>query len=165
MCGCTAYTYQPPLENKLIQGQDAKLAKGKGVAVVVPKNVKFEQTEYQKSGTYTAFTIREALMRYTNDVSIVSKYDANDIISSVDQDRYSYVFKPEILHWEERATEWSGKPDRIGIKNTVYDTKQRNVLSSQIFYGKSKWFTFGGDHPQDLLTVPINKYVKSLYEQ
>ncbi|WP_254924651.1 DUF4823 domain-containing protein [Aeromonas sp. A35_P] len=29
--------------------------------------------------------------------------------------------------------------------------------------GKSKWATFGGDHPQDLLPEPTEKYVNSLY--
>lgn len=165
MCGCSAtYTYTPQIETKAIQGQNATLVKEKSVAVLVPKNGEYETAVYQKSGAYTADAVREGLMHYSNDVAIVSKSDANDIFSLVDSDKYSYMFKPEILHWEERATEWSGKPDRIEIKITVYDTKKRNVLSSQIFSGKSKWFTFGGDHPQDLLTVPIKKYADSLYE-
>jgi hypothetical protein len=163
-CGCSAtYTYEPSIENKSILGQTAKLIKGKGVVVIEPKENAPGQI-YPKSGKYTASAIREALLHYTNEVSILTKYDTNDIIPSVDKNRYSYIFKPEILHWEERATEWSGLPDRIGIKITVYDTTNDNILSSLIFYGKSKWLTFGGDHPQDLLFVPINKYIKSLYE-
>lgn len=162
-CGCSAtYTYEPSIENKSVSAQSFKLIKGKGVAVIEPS---MSRLIYLKSGKYTASAIREALVRYANEVAIITDSDDNNTVPSVDKNRYGYIFKPEILHWEERATEWSGLPDRIGIKITVYDTSNDNILSSLVFNGKSKWFTFGGDHPQDLLFVPVNKYVKSLYEQ
>jgi hypothetical protein len=37
-------------------------------------------------------------------------------------------------------------------------------LSSVVLTGRNKWATFGGDHPQDLLAVPLRKYVASLYQ-
>ncbi|ELW8199044.1 DUF4823 domain-containing protein, partial [Yersinia enterocolitica] len=67
------------------------------------------------------------------------------------------------LHWEDRATEWSGKPDIIAIKITVYNAASDNIISSTIINGKSKWATFGGDHPQDLLAKPVSEYISSLY--
>jgi hypothetical protein len=70
---------------------------------------------------------------------------------------------PEILQWEDRATEWSGIPDKIEIKLSVYESGTEEELASIIMSGKSKWFTFGGDHPQDLLAKPLNKYIKTLY--
>jgi len=33
----------------------------------------------------------------------------------------AYLFDPMILNWEDRATQWSGRPDRISIKITVWD--------------------------------------------
>ena len=76
---------------------------------------------------------------------------------------YDYYVIPEILYWEDRATEWSGIPDKIEVKVSVYDGQSAKELASTIILGKSKWATFGGDHPQDLLPDPLNKYVESLY--
>jgi Domain of unknown function (DUF4823) len=36
-------------------------------------------------------------------------------------------------------------------------------VASTLISGQSKWATFGGDHPQDLLPEPLNSYVESLY--
>lgn len=76
---------------------------------------------------------------------------------------FEYYVIPEILHWEDRATEWSGIPDKIQVKISIYEGKTWKEVASTIISGKSKWATFGGDHPQDLLPEPLNKYVESLY--
>jgi hypothetical protein len=70
---------------------------------------------------------------------------------------------PEILHWEDRATEWSGIPDRVEVKLLVLEAQGNKEIASIVISGKSKWATFGGDHPQDLLPEPIKQYVESLY--
>ena len=76
---------------------------------------------------------------------------------------FDYYVIPEILHWEDRATEWSGLPDKIEVKIIVYDGGTGNEVASTLISGQSKWATFGGDHPQDLLPEPLNNYVESLY--
>lgn len=67
---------------------------------------------------------------------------------------YGYYVIPEILHWEDRATEWSGIPDRLEVKLSIFDGNKKE-LASTIITGKSKWATLGGDHPQDLLPEPL----------
>jgi hypothetical protein len=44
------------------------------------------------------------------------------------------------------------------------DTQNNSTIDSVIINGKSRWGTFGGDHPQDLLHEPIGQYVDSLFE-
>ena len=70
----------------------------------------------------------------------------------------------EILQWEKRATEWSGRPDQIEIQLVIFDAVTKEVLANSSYSGKSKWLTFGGDHPQDLLPEPTSQYVTSLYK-
>ena len=77
--------------------------------------------------------------------------------------QYRYYVAPEILHWEDRATEWSGRPDRIEVQISIYDVNMQTEIASSVITGKSAWATFGGDHPQDLLPEPTNAYVASLY--
>lgn len=57
---------------------------------------------------------------------------------------FDHYIIPEILHWEDRATEWSGKPDKIEIKVTIHEGQDSKELTSAIISGKSKWATFGG---------------------
>lgn len=73
-----------------------------------------------------------------------------------------YYVVPEILHWEDRATEWSGIPDKVEIKISVFD-KRQTELASTLISGKSKWVSPGGDHLQDLLAEPLNRCIESLY--
>ena len=91
--------------------------------------------------------------------------DCSDLpcLQAEGKDKYTYYVVPEILHWEDRATEWSGLPDRIEVKIIVSDARRNGEIGSAIISGKSKWATFGGDHPQDLLPEPIKIYVESLY--
>jgi hypothetical protein len=86
-----------------------------------------------------------------------------ECLKIIQTDKYGYFVAPEILHWGDRATEWSGIPDKIEIKISVYDAQFETELASSVVNGKSKWATFGGDHPQDLLPEPVNQYVESLY--
>jgi hypothetical protein len=70
---------------------------------------------------------------------------------------------PTILHWEDRATEWSGIPDRVEIKIEIIGATTGKGLDSAIIKGKSGLATFGGDHPQDLLPKPVEDYVSGLF--
>ena len=157
-CGCTStYTYDCKKELK------TKLVKGKGVAVATPENGKYGEISHRKSGERTADAVKKSLKKYSDNVAILPICSDSDCFASVDEGKYKYLFVPKIEHWEERATEWSGLPDRIIVSLDVYDTVSQEVLFSELFTGKSKWFTFGGDHPQDLLDAPLKKIMKDIY--
>ena len=79
-------------------------------------------------------------------------------------ERLQYLVQPRILHWEERATEWSGKPDRISIRLELIEVSSGETLDTTVLSGKSRWATFGGDHPQDLLPDPLSRYANALFE-
>jgi hypothetical protein len=70
---------------------------------------------------------------------------------------------PTILHWEDRATEWSGIRDKMSLRVLVIDVASSQPIGSAVLEGRSRWATFGGDHPQDLLRKPLSDYVRSLY--
>jgi len=86
-----------------------------------------------------------------------------EALSHAEEMGFTYVFEPTILHWEDRATEWSGKLDRIKIRLVVWSVKSGEVISSTVLSASSKWATFGGDHPQDLLPGTITPYVNKLF--
>jgi len=111
----------------------------------------------------TSLAVQSAFARFSNNVTVISECKDLVCLKSSNASTQDYYVIPEILHWEERATEWSGKPDKIEVKISIYDNLTLKELASTIISGKSKWATFGGDHPQDLLDEPISAYVRSLY--
>ncbi len=156
--GCSS-TYK----HKDLQPIEAKLDRTKGVLISTPKDGAYGNIQYSNSGRMAANAVRAAFSKNTSKVDLVNNCHGDDCLSNIDIDKYGYYVKPDILHWEDRATEWSGRPDRIEIQIIIFDAATKNKLANTTYTGKSKWATFGGDHPQDLLPEPTNQYVNSLY--
>jgi hypothetical protein len=136
-----------------------------GVAVSTPPDAQFENTVYNRSGAMTADAVRSAFAGHSGNVDIVTNCQGLGCLGRIDVAKFGYYVQPEILHWEDRATEWSGKSDRLEVRLIVYSTASRKQLASGTFSGKSKWGTLGGDHPQDLLAEPTDKFVADLYQR
>ncbi|HVA12975.1 MAG TPA: DUF4823 domain-containing protein, partial [Stellaceae bacterium] len=60
-------------------------------------------------------------------------------------------------------TEWSGLPDRITLKLTVYDVATGQRLTGTVLSSHSSWWTLGGDHPQDLLPETLKPFFDRVY--
>ena len=152
-----ASTYQ----QETITAVQTKLAIGGTALVATPPDSAYGDENYPGSGAATASAVRSAFSRYTSTTEISTTCNDFACLSN-NSKHYEYYLVPQILHWEDRATEWSGKKDKIEIKVTIYSPTGA-VLGSNIISGKSKWGTFGGDHPQDLLPEPLKKYALSLF--
>lgn len=76
---------------------------------------------------------------------------------------YDYIVIPEILHWEDRATAWSGLPDKIEVSVEIYDNTKK-LLKSAILSGKSASMTLGSTDPGELLEEPLANFFKSVFE-
>jgi len=156
--GCSSsYKYVAP---EVAGGQ---LRSSEGVLVSTPNDARFADATYQGSGRMTADALRSAFARHADTVEVVSHCHGTSCLDGIDSRTHGYYVKPEILHWEDRATEWSGKSDRLEIRVTVYDSSTRQKLATGSYSGKSKWATLGGDHPQDLLAKPTDHFVSTLY--
>ena len=158
IAGC-ASTYK----HSEFQAPTAKLDSTKGVLISTPEDGWYENTQYRNSGRIAANAIRAAFSKNAKRADVTSDCKGDECLNSIDSKKYAYYVKPIILHWEERATEWSGKPDRVEIQMVIFDVLTKEELANSSYTGKSKWATFGGDHPQDLLPDPTNEYVSKLY--
>ncbi|MGW8367223.1 MAG: DUF4823 domain-containing protein [Gammaproteobacteria bacterium] len=139
-----------------------KLTRGKPVVIAMPSDGSYEGKAYPESGRMTADATRAAFAPFTT-ATVATDCRELECLKSSRPLADGYYVIPEILHWEDRATEWSGKSDRLEIKLSVYGSQGSAELASTVLTGKSKWATFGGDHPQDLLSEPLTTYVNSLY--
>jgi hypothetical protein len=156
--GCSSTYHQ-----RVVTDTPSRLENNKGVFISTPDNGYYGSTQYQGSGQMTADAVKAVFLKHTDHVHVTTKCHGGSCFKMIPIDKYQYYVQPNILHWEDRATEWSGKKDVLEIKITIYDAITKEALSSAVLSGKSKWGTFGGDHPQDLLAEPINDYVESLY--
>ncbi|MCG9738043.1 DUF4823 domain-containing protein [Shewanella insulae] len=153
-------TYQ----HSALQAPIAKLDPAKGVLIAMPKDGWYGDKVYRNSGRMTANAVRSAFSKYTSRVSIAADCVGDDCLKQLDANQFGYFVKPIILHWEDRATEWSGISDTIEIQLIVIDARTKQEIANASYTGKSKWASFGGDHPQDLLPEPTNEFVSSLYK-
>jgi hypothetical protein len=158
LSGCVA-TYK----RSDLAAPPTKLDNSQTVLIATPTDGFYEGKVYASSGRSTALAVRAAFAKFARSTATSDNCKDLPCMISGSQSSAGYFVVPEILHWEDRATEWSGKPDRIEIKVSIYDAKTMSEVAATVITGKSKWATFGGDHPQDLLTDPLNKYVESLY--
>ena len=87
----------------------------------------------------------------------------DDAIATARKGGISHVFEPVILNGKDRATEWSGRPDRITIRIGVWDVATGKELSSSSERASCKWATFGGDHPQDLVPHVVKTFASRVF--
>ena len=157
LSGCAASYQQTPVNHS---GQS--LERGVGVLIATPENGAYNNEVYARSGEYTANALSVAFQPYASPVNIV-QCASLACVQRGDSMKARYVVVPRIARWEDRATEWSGKPDQIEIEISVFDASSSEKLASTVLSGKSQWATMGGDHPQDLLKEPLESFVKTLY--
>ncbi len=160
VAGCKS-TYQ----HQTLTATQAKLDRGGSAYVALPADGVYGETKYEGSGATTAQAVSAAFGRYLNRVETakaVEPFEQN--IARAQAGKFTYLVVPQILHWEDRATEWSMIRDKIEIKLQVVDAATTNALARVMFKGKSKLVSFGGDYPQDLLDKPVNRFVRGLFE-
>jgi hypothetical protein len=119
---------------------------------------------YAGSGKALSSATVAELSKFVNRVDTAAGPEKiDDALAKAMAAGHKYVVQPTILHWEDRNTEWSGRPDRITIKLTVWDASSGKDLASNVSSASSKWGTFGGDHPQDLLPGALSTMVGGMF--
>jgi hypothetical protein len=132
--------------------------------IALPADGRYGEIHYDGSGAMVAQALQAALLDYMVQVDIASGAgNYSTALNSAWLGKYTYLFFPTITHWEDRATEWSGIPDKIALRLVVVDVASEQALSSATIDGTSGWATLGGDRPQDLLPEPIKEYVDQLF--
>ena len=141
----------------------AKLQRGNTILIATPESAKFEDDDYVESGNQTAQVIQVAFARFAAKSLVSWKCKSAECLASESQGKFSHLVVPEILRWEDRNTEWSGKPDKVTIKITTYSASSMTVVDTTIIEQSAGWAVFGGMHPEMLLPQPVHQYIESLY--
>jgi hypothetical protein len=141
-----------------------RLSRDASFYVVVPRDGQYGGKSYAGSGRHTVQAVVAALAAHVSKaVAGETPEDLSVAIKKAQNAGLTYVFDTQILNWEDRNTEWSGIPDRITLKMSVHEVATGKVIASTVARASSKWATFGGDHPQDLLPKPTQDFVAQLF--
>jgi hypothetical protein len=153
-------------EIQRVPGTVGALSKQASAYVGVPRDGSYGATAYPGSGGLAAQAVAAAFAPHLTRVTVgVRREDFDAALKSAQAGGYTYLLYPEILHWEDRATEWSGRPDQASVKVSVVRTDSGAVLDSAVVGGKSGLGTLGGDRPEHLLPKPLSDYAATLFRQ
>jgi len=123
----------------------------------------FGGTQYVGSGVMVTDAVSMVLQQHQGGVTKATSLETlEQALERANTQNIEYVFRPLIVHWEDRATEWSGRPDRITMRYTIFDAKTGKEIASTLESASSKWGTFGGDHPQDLAPQTVEDFINSV---
>ncbi|MGZ8899594.1 MAG: DUF4823 domain-containing protein [Limisphaerales bacterium] len=160
--GCkSSYT-----ENDLTDTPPPILKSNSRIYVAIPFDATYKKEVMQGSGKQTAQAFQVAFMRYTRSV-YTSKFpeslsEALEIARNGDM---QYVLYPTIIRWEDRATEFTGRRDRLAVKADLIDLSTSKVVFSREVEATGKWMTDGGETPKDLLDQPAEQYANALFRR
>ena len=141
----------------------APLSREASAYIALPADGRYGQILYTGSGAQTAQEVAGAFAPYLRKTSVaIASEDIDTALGSAEAGGYDYVLYPEILHWEDRATEWSGKSDLVSIKISIIKVDTIDILDSVIVKATSGLATLG-DRPQDLLPEPLHDYSATLF--
>ena len=129
--------------------------------LVTPENGSFGKTVYPASGVEVIAALSKELQRYTTSIKTVSAPTPVDQLPEEDVQSADYIIAPEILHWEDRATGWSMRPDRIEVRFDIYNS-QRELIDSYLIKGRSAYIVWVSKQPNSLLPKPIRQMLTEL---
>lgn len=135
--------------------------------VSVPPDGHFGKTVYANSGMMAANAVAKAFQAHLQNVYVASApATIDDALQAARGAGARYLISPVILHWEEHATQWSWRSDRVRIKLTVIDTMSGNIVETAVLKGTSGAAAFFvRREPQQLLAPPLDQYVESLFPE
>ena len=142
------------------------LNRNQSLYVMLPENGYYGAKEYKFSGNTVQKNLVRAFQRYSvADVKASSNINSiQESLVEAKQEKIDLLICPEITHWEDRNTPWSGIRDKVGINVRVIDVNTQQVINDADLYGTNNWFTFVNNRPDVLVPDMIQKYTDLLYK-
>ncbi len=132
--------------------------------MTVPGDGSYEAKSYAGSGQLVAQAVGAAFARSANQVHVAeARTDIDEALKSANKLGAGYVVVPTIAHWEQRATEWSGRPSRMAIRISILDAATGKQITAASVEGRSRIVSFTSTTPESLLRDPLAQCGGGLY--
>jgi len=134
--------------------------------VVTPADGRDERNAtYHDSGSWVASALTSALQVHHVEASVAPpEVGFEAALLAARSAAAHFLVVPTIQNWSDRLTEWSGIPDRITIRVRVIEVSTGELLDDRDLRASSRWATWGGDHPQDLLPELAAQWAHSVVQ-
>lgn len=134
------------------------------VFIAMPEDALDKKEPVPASGKRTALALHDAFSRHTK--AVFTARSPEPFAESLARARAAnceYMIFPTIILWQDRPTEWTGVRDKLQVKIDLVSVQSGVVVRTTTIDGKSRFMTDGGDAPQDLLSEPIDRFVRPLF--
>jgi hypothetical protein len=138
-------------------------------SIVVPKKAVVcistpDDVSHKGSGMAVTKAVQRPLLKDYNLIAI--KSNSEEAVAECLEIGGDYLLEPEIIHYEDRVTGWSGQPDIIKVKVTLTYIATSDT-SSFSYYADSNLFVsslfeWGNSPASDLLGSDFSKQVARL---
>lgn len=146
-----------------VSSSPEKLDKTGKVLVVAAEDGRYGATTYAGTGDEFASLLIIEFAKYASGQEIFPHVALDKAIYAAKSKGAKYVVIPEILHYEDRNTVWSGRRDHITVKVTVYLVENGSVAQSSMITANNQWVTLVNNRPMVLLNKPLAEMVKNFY--
>ncbi|MBK8573769.1 MAG: DUF4823 domain-containing protein [Holophagaceae bacterium] len=142
--GCSVPRSVP--EGNVVSGRSIN-AQDKVLILSVIDGQEQGQAPANGSGKGMVTALRKTLMEHNIPVSTS---ESTNLIQGFDEASklgFDYVLKCVITEWEDNATAWSGKGDKLRISVEIFDAKSKTMVAAASHYRIATGFTFVSGSP------------------
>jgi hypothetical protein len=137
----------------------SEIDKTKIIYVMQAKDGAYGGTVYEGSGLEVSKRIMRTLRKVQPLAQLVEETNETDAVKIAKEKGASYLVVPDLLHWEDRATAWSGYRDKVKIELRLLRLDPIEVISAQSYYTTNNSITFLSTKPEDLLNERFDKFI------
>lgn len=144
LMGCSVPRSEP--EGRVVAGMTINPS-GKVLILSVQDGQEQGQPVAKGSGQGMMVALRKALMAKGVPISTT---DTNALLGGYEEASklgFDYVLKCTITEWEDNATAWSGKGDKLRISVEIFDVKSRQLVAAGSHYRIATGFTLASGTP------------------
>jgi hypothetical protein len=150
------------IERDETRGPDHVEAAG-GVWVVEPSDGSYGGTQYAGSGRIVAKRVLETVREEFPLAQLFADGEEGAAARLAADQGVALIVSPTILHWEDRATAWSGFRDKVRIEVRLLSVEPPGLISDVTFESRNNSITLLDRRPEDLLDDDFDEAVLSLF--
>jgi hypothetical protein len=157
-CAYTQYSFSP---NNV---QKDRPSLSDAFCVLLASDGAYGSIIYSGSGRTVSNRIIYAVRQKHPLTQFIETTDEDQAIQQCSSKGANYLISPQILHWEDRATQWSGMRDHVKIEIRLIKVNPKTFIRSAFFEARNNWLTFVNADPSELLGESFDKVIADIIE-
>jgi hypothetical protein len=157
-CAYTQHSVSP------INAQKEKISPSDIFCIMLASDGTYGEKTYSGSGRTVSNRILYSVRQKRPLTQLVETSDEDQAIQQCLSKGSNYLLSPLILHWEDRATQWSGMRDRIKIELRIIKVAPKIFVRSAFFEARNNWVTFVNADPSELMDESFDQVIADLID-